>query len=394
MNSDTHKPKTRVVYLRGRSKRIPPGGVVSLAMLPGAMVYKIASGFVKSARIDRGGAPSECSTVISIGNIEVGGNGKTPLAIHMVNKLIAGGKRPVYISRGFKSEAERLPVVTVVVPERFGGPLTVPPGVRVLGDDAGRPVTPKIGDEGAVVMMRCPAPLLFCRDRARAIQIAREMFDPTHVILDDAFQTWAVARDIDIVLLDARAPVGNGRLLPAGTLREGPEALRRAHIIGFNFVTTPDGSDSGHDLNELSRWVSRYAGWSVPVFGIRRSVTLIDTGSRRAGGTIDGSAAAMSSIGRPERFEKMLRSLGVNLPLAIRLPDHHRFDQSDIQQVESLLQRKRIRQLIVTEKDWVKLREIGPPAVSLWVTRLELDIVGEDPVALCEKPQAVPAAFL
>jgi tetraacyldisaccharide 4'-kinase len=390
--SDTHKPRTVIVYPRGRARvlhSLPRGGPLSVAMIPGAILYRIVSGVVRSARLEHRGT-SGGSVVISVGNIEVGGNGKTPMAIDLINRLFDAGQHPVYISRGFKSEAERLNAVTVVAPERSGSPLAVPAGVRVLGMDAGRPITPRIGDEGAVVMMRCPAaPLLFSRDRRRAIDAARQMFEPTHIVLDDAFQTWTVARDIDIVLLDSARPLGNGRLLPAGTLREGVEALKRAHTVGFN-----DFAGTVEDLSELCRWVSEHAGWSVPVFGIRRTLNFINTGSRTAERTVDGPAAAMSSIARPGRFENALRDHDVDLRLSIRFPDHHGYDATDTANVESLLAKKSIDQLIVTEKDWVKLRETGPPSVTVWVTRLELDIVGEDPFLICEKPQAVPPAFL
>ena len=101
----------------------------------------------------------------------------------------------------------------------------------------------------------------------------------------------------------------------------------------------------------------------------------------------------MSSIGRPDRFENALRDHGINLPLSIRFPDHHRYQPADIRRVVSLLVEKKIPHLVVTEKDWVKLREMGEPPVNVWVSRLELDIVGDDPFEICEKPQAVPTAF-
>ncbi|MEJ2720003.1 MAG: tetraacyldisaccharide 4'-kinase, partial [bacterium] len=317
-----HKPKTTVVYPRGRTRALhalPRGGPLSHAMIPGSVLYRIVSGAVRSARLERR-RPAGDGTVISIGNIEVGGNGKTPLAIDLVHRLAGRGYRPVYISRGFKSEAERLDAVTVVSPPRCGAPATVEGGVRVVRAGDGRRITTRIGDEGAVVTMRCPGvPLLFSRDRARAIEVARRMFAPTHVVLDDAFQTWGVARDIDIVLLDAARPLGNGRLIPAGTLREGGAALQRATTLGFNGVGGA-AAHAGGDLTELRRWAARHAGWAVPVFGIRRLLTFIDTGARSAARTIEGTAAAMSSIGRPERFEAGLRDADVELSLALRYP--------------------------------------------------------------------------
>ncbi|UCG53302.1 MAG: tetraacyldisaccharide 4'-kinase [Candidatus Latescibacterota bacterium] len=383
------KHEFEILYPLGKTRlfhTFPRRGLISDLMLPGAVLYKIFASRVRRTRLKHRRAGGH-DTVISIGNIEVGGNGKTPFAIYLIRRLVDLGHRPIYVSRGFKSSAEKLGVVTVLIPESFESQSWAVPGVRVLRVGSG-PLTRAIGDEGAVVMTQCSRiPLLFCRDRQRAIDVAREMFDPTHIVIDDAFQTWAVARDVDVVLLDAADPLGNGRLVPAGSLREGPEVLARAHVVGFNDL------GSGVDLRAMSNWVSSLTGRQIPVFGIRRSLSILDTDSRTPVKMNEGPSASMSSVGRPERFERALLGLGIDLRVSIRLPDHHRYDRSDIDRIERMLSDRGVHQLVVTEKDWVKLRELDRLPGRLWVARLELDIVGEDPVLLCEKPQALPAAF-
>jgi tetraacyldisaccharide 4'-kinase len=258
--------------------------------------------------------------------------------------------------------------------------------VRILRPALGG-LSRAVGDEGAMVAMRCPdVPLVFSRDRRRAVDVACDVFDPTHVILDDSFQTWSVTRDVDIVLLDAEHPLGNGRILPAGSLRESAGALRRADAIGFNGV----GSEG--DLDGLSSWVRRTVDRRIPVFGVLRRLSFVDAATGAACGRPAGRSAALSSIARPSRFETSLVENGLDLCLSIRYPDHHKFEPDDIEFIDRCLADRGIEHLITTEKDWPKLRENGVPSMKPILSRLELDVVGDDPVPY-EKPQGKPAAL-
>jgi tetraacyldisaccharide 4'-kinase len=347
------------------------------------------------------------AVVVSVGNIEVGGSGKTPFAAYLVNELSRRGWKPAYVSRGFRSDAEGLGAVSVLLPPSVEPVGWVSSGVRLLRHDAGD-LSRSIGDEGAMVAARCPgAPLAFSRDRGRAVEVVCALFNPTHVILDDAMQTWSVARDVDVVLLDAERPLGNGRTIPAGSLREPPRALSRSHAIGFNGIEIEGRqSDALARLASLRDWAREMAKAPLPVFGVRRGLSFREPAAGRAGpeddpvepergdgsGRPEGRVAALSSIGRPHRFEDSLRSHGVAVGLALRFPDHHRYRRTDIVRIERILGSRGIDRVATTEKDWVKLREIGPPRATVHVARLELDIVGDDPVAICEKPRALPAA--
>ena len=360
--------------------------MLSHVMLPCSLLYKTISGLTRAVRTKRRREIERAPLVVSVGNIEVGGNGKTPFAIHVVERLAARGYRSVYVSRGFKSEAGSLDVVTVLVPESEAVPRAVRPGLRILRPGFRR-LARAVGDEGAMVAMRCPeVPLVFSRDRRHAVEVACEVFDPTHVILDDSFQTWSVARDVDIVLLDSAHPLGNGRVVPAGSLREDPDALRRADAIGFN------GLERAEHLDALSDWVRRTVERDIPVFGVIRGLSFIDAGT---GGTREcpaGRSAALSSIARPSRFERSLVENGLDLCLSLRYPDHHKFDPHDIRCIDTHLANRGIKHLITTEKDWVKLRDVGVPVVMPVLARLELRVVGEDPIPY-EKPQGEPAAL-
>lgn len=389
--SRAHKKDYEVVYPRGHARWVqipsrPPGDVLSQIMIPASLLYKTFSGLARSIRARRRRDNRHASAVISVGNVEVGGNGKTPFAIHLIGRLTDGGQRPVYVSRGFKSEADSLDLVTVLVPEMksLGGAVSC--RVRVLNSRT-RLLTQAIGDEGAMVAMRCPeVPLLFGRDRQRAVEVACEMFDPTHIILDDSFQTWSVARDWDIVLLDAARPLGNGRVVPAGSLREDPTALRRADVIGFNGLEGPE------TLETLAKWICGVVGRNMPVFGILRSLSFVDGESGATREAPGEPTASLCSVGRPSRFEAALVAHGVDLGLSLRYADHHRYLRDDIRSIDGYLADRGIQSLVTTEKDWVKLREVGAPSSTLCLARLELGVIGENPMGQYEKPRGEPAA--
>jgi len=381
-------PAYEIVYPRGGARlfRAAPDGALALAMRPAAFLYEGVSRAVRSARTRRRRPLDIGAVVVSVGNLEVGGNGKTPFVIHLVNELGRRGYRPLVASRGYKSAAESLCAVTVLAPRSGELKGRVSTAIRVLRDDA-RGLAEAVGDEGAMVAARCPGvPLAFSGDRRRAIEVGCALFEPTHVVLDDGFQTWGVERDVDIVLLDAERPLGNGRILPSGSLRERPNALGRADVIGFNAL------ERDEQLAGLTRWACQTVGRSIPVFGVRRRLSFLGAPSGERAERPAGQFAALSSVGRPDRFETSLAAAGISIDLSLRFPDHFRYARDDISRIEALLDARAIDGLVTTEKDWVKLREAGPPRSRVWVARLELALVGIDPMRICEKPQASPAA--
>jgi tetraacyldisaccharide 4'-kinase len=326
-------------------------------------------------------------TIVSVGNLEVGGNGKTPFAMHLVDRLAVDGFRPVYVSRGFKSEAERIAPATVWVPAGVEARSTSAAGVRFVRDNPAS-LSRTIGDEGAMVAMRCPAtPLVFSRHRRRAVEVAIELFQPTHVILDDAFQTWRLHRDIDIVLLDAVSPFGNGRLVPAGSLREQPGALARADAVGLN------GYEGAEDLDAFADRVAAVSGKRIPVFGLSRQIELIQANGGGVQDRIDGPAVSLSSIARPGTFDAGLIDRGVDLKLSIRYPDHHRYAAGDLDRVRALIDEQGAAWVVTTEKDWVKLGGTHMPDDRVVLARLTLSLKGLDIPSQIERPRAMPATF-
>jgi len=351
-------------------------------------LYRFISQRVKAVRLRKRGAGWEGVTVVSVGNIEIGGNGKTPFAEYILKKLSERGQRPVYVSRGFKSEAEATRPVTVVAPIDTTMPFRHDDGVRWVTRDHAH-LSRVIGDEGAMVAASCPSvALLFSRDKRAAVNTAVTLFHPTHVILDDAFQSWHVYRDFDVVLVDASHPFGNGRLVPAGTLRESPGALERADIIGVNGYRNPS------DLEAFEDTVRRLTGKRTPVFGLVRKTTLVDPyeKSPKTGAEVTPPIASLSSIARPQSFDDSLTESGVAPDVSIRYPDHHRYSDADLQHIQRVLERCGCASIVTTEKDWAKLGERSLPFHNVYVSRLELSIDRGDILSHIERPQGSPAA--
>jgi len=216
-------------------------------------------------------------------------------------------------------------------------------------------------------------PAVFSREKGKALRRAVEVFDPTHVILDDAFQSWGIARDIDIVLLDARAPFGNGRILPAGRLREEPSAIARATHVGFN------GVDSREELVRAASQL-RDRRLQAQFFGLRRRLQL-------GAGATDEPALVVSSIARPEGLERMLLERDVDLRGALRYPDHHAYTVADVGRIDNEAAARGAGCIITTEKDWVKLRRLVHDPERYVVATLELEVVGCDIAELTNEPR-------
>jgi tetraacyldisaccharide 4'-kinase len=363
-----------IIYPRGRRWSRSWSPYLSPLLVPASWVYQSLTNAVRSTcSIDAGATPAGVM-VISVGNLEVGGSGKTPLAMYLLERISARGGTPVYVSRAFRSVAERLNAATVVAPAGHGS-VPLRPGIRYL-DRRSPGLAREIGDEGAMIAARMPeTALVFSRDKKRALYYAAEHLEATHVVLDDAFQSWGVPRDVDVVLLDAGRALMGSRLLPAGPLREPPEALERADILGFN------GAGDSEALDRIAVGVFEFLGLRgrarKPYFGLGRSIQLVGAGDGRHVGP-EGEYVAVSGLGHPESFETSLRSAGVDLTASLRYPDHHSFDQDDVDRVQKECGRIGTVRVIVSEKDWAKLRDLDCEGLEVVIARLRVEITSDD----------------
>ncbi len=299
-------------------------GLVFCLLLPFSLVYGLGS-WLRLLSYQYGLLPSFKSSipVISVGNLAVGGTGKTPVVDWLVKRLMAKGYQPAIVSRGYGGQ--------------FCGEFGfVSDGQKILMN----PVAS--GDEPLLLAQRNPqVPVLIARKRANAIKEIEQAGCADVIVLDDAFQHHAVERYLDIVLLDAKKPLGNGWPLPAGNLREFPCTLKRADIL----LRTR----SEEDIQDI--------GLNLPVFDCRHQ--LADKVVNLSGEEIELKRllklqlVAFAGIANPGNFFDALRKKGMLLSSSLTFLDHEPYSAQKLNQINQLA--KNADALITTEKDAVKL---------------------------------------
>jgi len=268
--------------------------------------------------------------VISIGNIVVGGTGKTPMVDFLVRYLSRQGIRCAVVSRGYGG-SYRQDVVRVID-----------------GDDTDKVTAAQCGDEPYLLARRNPqVPVYVARKRKLGVQAA-ERDGARLILLDDGFQHLAVQRDLDIVLLDAKRPFGNGCVLPAGILREPRSALQRADLV----VMTRSGAAASSPLH-----------YNGPVLRSRhRSAEHLTTLGGEVVPQADYSAKsclAFAGIARPKEFFQAVRNFGFCKVEEVPLADHQKYDQDILNRLLRSCNNHDL--LISTEKDAVKLSDVNFP---------------------------------
>jgi tetraacyldisaccharide 4'-kinase len=268
--------------------------------------------------------------VISVGNLRVGGSGKTPVVAHLARLLAARGERPSILSRGYAREHNA-------------------DGVTVVSDGTSiRATLAESGDEPLLLARTVPAaPVLVCADRALAGRVAEEQFGVTLHLLDDGFQHVQLARDIDLLLVDPGDL--QERVLPAGRLREPVSSAAAADAL---VVATGDIRAA----EELAGRLCVPRGWAVThALGEPRLIRN-DGREIRIGRDIPAFAAA--GIARPERFFNDLTGAGWQVVGARTFRDHHRFQQHDIDRLVQDARRTGAGLVLTTEKDAVRMEPL------------------------------------
>lgn len=289
--------------------------------------------------------------VISVGNVTLGGTGKTPAVIQIASVLLKYEKRPAVITRGYGRRDESSVVV-------------VSDGTRVAVD------TKTGGDEPVLIGSKLPGvPVVAGGNRFQSALFAHEKFSNDTVILDDGFQHVRLRRDLDIVLIDAADPFGNGKLFPAGVLREPLFGLRRAHIV---LITRADRTQ---DIESLKRSIRTFT--SAAIFTSRQvPCDLVDimTGEIKPLAALRGTTVlAFSGIARPAAFTTLLRSLEADIRAQFAFPDHYDYKKTDLARLFQKATDDKISMIVTTEKDAVRLKNLKPEGI--WALRIELKIV-------------------
>jgi tetraacyldisaccharide 4'-kinase len=307
--------------------------------------------------------------VVSIGNLTVGGTGKTPVAEMLARELQLRGRRVAILSRGYKSVPRpfmqrlrsRLSKNLDLFPPRI-----VSDGDQVLLDSR------RAGDEPHMLAKNLPGVcVLVDKDRVKSGLHALRHFDSDLLLLDDGLQYQRLRHRLDIVLVDRQSPFGNEHLLPRGTLREPPGNLRRASYI----IVTRCGAEPDNKLLARLRRLNRTAA-IIECNHAPRHWEDIRTGTKFPLDHLCGRhVGAMSGIARPESFEEGVRELGAIVEVTKAFADHHRFTKKEILRFLEWCDRRSLDALVTTEKDAVRFPEIDNPPVPMLFLRVEIEIL-------------------
>jgi tetraacyldisaccharide 4'-kinase len=271
--------------------------------------------------------------VISVGNITMGGTGKTPCVLRLAEELSARGRAPGILTRGHGRRS-------------LESALALAPGERV-------PVE-RSGDEPQIFLRSGLAPIGIGADRWKAGRLVLRRFPVDRFLLDDGFQHRRLARKLDIVLIDALNPFGGGNVFPLGRLREPLEALARAHIL---LITRADLNDAAPAVERaLRQWNP-----DAPVFRAsltpqawvehrtRREFTLAERPFHRP--------AAFCGLGNPDSFRRTLERMGLTLAGWVEFGDHHRYRPDELRRIAHQMAGMGAHCLVTTEKDTINLCE-------------------------------------
>lgn len=333
-----------------------PGAVALRALTAAVSPFYATAMRLRNLKYDRGwGVQRLPRPVISVGNLTTGGTGKTPVVRWLCERLREAGERPAVLLRGYKAA-------------RAGAGGDVPPGgprgdeQRMLADLLARPGAPEV-------------PVQADPDRhAGGLAVLARRPDVSVFVLDDAFQHRRLARDFDLVLVDASNPFGYGRVLPRGLLREPLGGLRRADAV---LITRSDQAPADA-LAEVERVVGKYQP-SAPVYRCAHE----HTGLRSADGQGHALAAlsprrfyAFAGIGNPEGFLAQLRRLPGALAGFRAMGDHWNYSPGDVAALAEAARTAGADLLLTTAKDWVKVAPLlaGGAAAGVPVWRIELAV--------------------
>ncbi len=280
---------------------------------------------------------------ISVGNITLGGTGKTPMVIHICHML--KGKRIAVISRGYRSHGK---------------------GVRIVSDEHRLLCDPEVcGDEPFLIARAIPDAIVAVgKKRVDVIKTIEAQYKPDVIILDDGFSHLKVKRDIDIILIDGEKGMGNGHVLPAGPLREPVRAIRYADLIGIK--------GNGSSIEHL---IKRYHA-KENIFHFSYRFNRIKTMDQDEDIDIDliknKRIIGMAGIGFPDSFFALLNSIGLKPVTCISKSDHAKYTTGWL---DKIIKQYKPDAIIVTAKDAVKIRQLERTHNVMW---LYVDIAIED----------------
>ena len=306
--------------------------------------------------------------VISIGNLTVGGTGKTPIVEKFARALQGGGRRVAILSRGYKSvpRPSKRGLLARLRNMNADPPRVVSDGQSLLLDSL------RAGDEPYMLAQNLKnVVVLVDKDRVKSGLFAIELMNVDTLLLDDGLQYLHLKHRLDIVLIDRQAPFGNEFLLPRGTLREPPRNLRRASYV---FITKSTGQSNDQLIKRIRRYnrtaeIIECAHQPLHLQNVATSeIVSLDKLSGAFIGSICGIAA-------PDSFEGGLKELGARIEIAKRYIDHHRYTEAELRSFINRCIRRDLEMIVTTEKDAVRFPLLGKTEVPIFFLRVEIEIL-------------------
>ena len=307
--------------------------------------------------------------VIAIGNLTVGGTGKTPVVEKFARELRDAGRNVAILSRGYRSKPP--PVHEWLKNKLLFREDTTPP--RIVSDGKSLLLDSEMaGDEPHMLASNLKdVVVLVDKDRVKSGRYAIEKFGCDTLLLDDGFQYWDLrGRRHDVVLVDRQQPFGNEHLLPRGTLREPPSHLARAHTI---FITKSDGNTA-----ELRKRITALNPTAPIIECVHSPLYFEDvfSGERQTLEFVKSrKVGSFCGIAQPESFEQSLVKLGAELVYAKRFADHHRFSQQEILNAINRGKKRQAEVILTTQKDAVRFPKLDRRDLPILFMRVEIKIV-------------------
>jgi len=307
--------------------------------------------------------------VIAIGNLTVGGTGKTPVVEKFARELQNQGRTVAILSRGYRSKPP--PLIKRLINKLLLREETTPP--RVVSDGKSLLLDSETaGDEPYMLATNLKDVIVLVdKDRVKSGRYAIQKYGCDTLLLDDGFQYWRLrGRRRDIVLIDCQQPFGNEHLLPRGTLREPPSHLARASTI---FITKSNGNNAA-----LRARIAKLNPGAGIIECVHHPLYFEDlfTGQQHGIEFIKGKrVAALSGIAQPESFEASLRNLGGELVYSKRFADHHRFTQQEVLNSINRGKKRQAAVIITTQKDAVRFPKLDRRDLPIYFMRVEIKII-------------------
>jgi tetraacyldisaccharide 4'-kinase len=321
-----------------------PAKVYELAVRLRVAAYE--TDYLKPSKVD--------ATVISVGNLTVGGAGKTPMVAYIARYLSSEGHSVAILTRGYARESS---------------------GMRVLNGSPGDSLQAgsyrEFGDEPLMLArLLSGIPIIVEKDRYKGARWGESKFGAEVLVLDDGYQHLALARDLNLLLIDATDPLGGFEMLPFGRLREPLYGIKRADAV---IITR---ADRPFDQGQIQAIIKYYCGEKVPVMYVYSTITNLRhlaTDEVYEARTFAGwNVAVACGIGNPRAFVEDILQVGINIVSEEFFVDHHSFSQPDLDRITVAARDAGADAIVTTEKDAVRLEGLTHGDVPIYAAQLEI----------------------